>query len=223
MNTTTTILAATGGGDVDPVAPRSTSPGRPGAVAATGLWVFMGVATMLFTMLTVAYVLRLDGVDGYPLALPWQLWFSTALLAAGGVALQQAGAAARRSHRSNTHSLLLAGGTCALAFVAVQFWAWGEMQAARVVITGNPAGTFFYLLTAVHSLHVAGGLGAWALTVSIIRGNADLAAVAWRIELCARYWHFLLLVWVALFAMMASLTPELVRVICSVLKPSAAQ
>jgi cytochrome c oxidase subunit 3 len=206
MNTTTTILAATGGGDEDPVTPRWTSLGRPGAVAATGLWVFMGVATMLFTMLTVAYVLRLDGVDGYPLALPWQLWFSTALLAAGGVALQRAGAAA-----------------CALEFVAVQFWAWGEMQAARVVVTGNPAGTFFYLLTAMHGLHVAGGLGAWALTVSIIRTNADLAAVAWRIDLCARYWHFLLLVWVALFAMMALLTPELVRVICSVLKPSAAQ
>lgn len=223
MNTTTTILAVTGGGDGDPITPQSTNLGRPGAVAATGLWVFMGVATMLFTMLSVAYVLRLDGVDGYPLALPWQLWFSTALLATGGVGLQRASAAARKSRRSNTHSLLFAGGACALAFVAVQLWAWGEMQAARVLVTGNPAGTFFYLLTAMHSLHVAGGLGAWALTLRIVRTNADLAAVAWRIDLCARYWHFLLLAWVALFAMMALLTPEVVRVICSVLKPSAAQ
>lgn len=223
MDTATTILGVTGGGDEDPTTPQSSSLGRPGAVAATGLWVFMGVATMLFSMLSLAYVLRLDGVDGYPLALPWQLWFSTALLAAGGVALQRASAAARTSRRSKTHALLLAGGACALAFVGVQLWAWGEMQAARVLLTGNPAGTFFYLLTAMHSLHVAGGLVAWALTVRIIRPNADPAGIAWRIDLCARYWHFLLLAWAALFAMMALLTPEAVRVICSVLKPSGAQ
>ncbi|MEY2688066.1 MAG: hypothetical protein RL375_2264, partial [Pseudomonadota bacterium] len=29
----------------------------------------------------------------------------------------------------------------------------------------------------------------------------------WRLALCARYWHFLLLIWVALFAMLAGLRP----------------
>ena len=73
MDTTTAILAVTGGGDEDPATRQSTSLGRPGAVATTALWFFMGVATMLFTMLSLAYVLRLDGVDGYPLAQSVQL------------------------------------------------------------------------------------------------------------------------------------------------------
>jgi hypothetical protein len=38
MDTTTTILGVTGGGDEDPSTPQSKSRGRPGAVAATGLW-----------------------------------------------------------------------------------------------------------------------------------------------------------------------------------------
>jgi len=49
MDTTTTILRVTGRGDGDdPALPKTTGlrRGRPGAVAATGLWVFMGVATM---------------------------------------------------------------------------------------------------------------------------------------------------------------------------------
>jgi cytochrome c oxidase subunit 3 len=34
------------------------------------------------------------------------------------------------------------------------------------------------------------------------------------VGLCERYWHFLLLVWLALFATMAGLTNDLVRFIC---------
>ncbi|MFJ5383535.1 bb3-type cytochrome oxidase subunit III, partial [Cupriavidus sp. CER94] len=35
-----------------------------------------------------------------------------------------------------------------------------------------------------------------------------------RIGLCARYWHFLLGVWIVLLAALAWLTPELVNYIC---------
>lgn len=218
MSTSTAILAPTGRGD-DPGATPSTGLSRPAAVAATGLWFFMAVATMLFGLFSMAYVLRLDGVEGYPLALPWQLWLSTALLAFGGIALQRAGAAARLTRRAAALGLLLAGGACTFAFLGVQVWAWSEMQEARVMLNGNPAGSFFYVLTALHGLHVAGGLVAVVLTVHKVWPHADPAPVAWRLRLCARYWHFLLVVWVLLFAMMALLTPEAVRLICSTLKP----
>lgn len=193
--------------------------GHPDAIAATGLWVFMGVASALFTLFGLAYVLRLDGVDGYPLALPTQLWLSTGLLAIGGIALQQASMAARAGSRSRSHVLQLVGGLCAFAFLGAQLWAWSEMQAARVTLAGNPAGTFFYLLTAMHGFHVIGGLVAWGQTVWRVWSHADPSIAAWRVALCARYWHFLLLVWVAMFAMMALLTPEAVRIICSAFKP----
>ena len=37
---------------------------------------------------------------------------------------------------------------------------------------------------------------------------------ALRVRLCARYWHFLLAVWLLLFAAMGQLTPDIVRAIC---------
>ena len=191
----------------------SRPPDRRAASTGTGLWVFMGVATALFSLFILAYAMRMDSGDWSPLAMPWQLWLSTALLVAGSALLQRASAAARGGRWATARAQLRAGGACALAFVGVQLWVWQLQQAAHVMLAGNPAASFFYLLTAMHGLHVIGGLVGWGLTV---RGASRAAgpAFAWRIVLCARYWHFLLAVWVVLFATLGWLTPEAVRWIC---------
>ena len=184
------------------------------AAASIGLWVFMGVASALFSLFIAAYVMRMDASDWSVIAMPWQLWLSTALLVAGSAALQQASGAARLAHWPQARALLLAGGACALVFLAVQLWAWRALLAIHVGPTGNPAASFFYLLTAMHGLHVAGGLAAWAVTTRALWRDVETARSAWRISLCARYWHFLLALWLLLFATLGGLTPELVRLIC---------
>jgi cytochrome c oxidase subunit 3 len=77
-----------------------------------------------------------------------------------------------------------------------------------VSFAGNPAASFFYLLTAMHALHVGGGLVAWAQALR----RAPITRE--RVALLARYWHFLLLVWLLLFAVLGALTPEIVAFIC---------
>ena len=190
--------------------------GRPrdahASAASIGLWVFMGVATALFSLFIVAYVMRMSGDDAITIALPWQLWLSSALLVAGSVALQWAGNASRGLDPMRARRLLLAGGLCAVGFLGVQLWAWQVLLGAQVMPAGNPAGSFFYLLTAMHGLHLAGGLAGWAWTARA--AWPDPARAAWRIALCARYWHFLLAVWAVLFAALGGLTPDVVRFIC---------
>jgi len=188
-------------------------PDRRAASTGTGLWVFMGVATALFSLFILAYAMRMSGGDWSPIAMPWQLWLSTALLVASSALLQRAGAAARGGRWAVARAQLWAGGACALAFVGGQLWVWQILQAAQVMPVGNPAASFFYLLTAMHGLHVIGGLVGWGSTVRGAR-HAASPAFAWRIALCARYWHFLLAVWGGLFAALVWLTPETVRWIC---------
>lgn len=179
------------------------APLRRSQVTGIGLWVFIAVASTLFALFLTAYAMRmLDAPDWSRIMLPRQLWLSTLWLAAGSLALHTAG---RRSG-SQARLLLQAGGACALAFVLTQWSAWQALQQARVALAGNPAASFFYLLTAIHALHVVGGLVAWGLTLR--------DGQAWRIALCARYWHFLLVVWVLLFAALGWLTPEVVAFIC---------
>ncbi|WP_234815024.1 bb3-type cytochrome oxidase subunit III [Noviherbaspirillum denitrificans] len=179
--------------------------------AGVALWFFIAVATSLFSLFIAAYVMRMDGADWSVIAMPWQLWLSTALLIAGSICLQLASAFGHRKRWNGAHVLLLAGGACAFSFLAVQLWAWQVLLDNRVVPVGNPASSFFYLLTAMHGLHVAGGLVGWGITVS---GFHRAVPTEWRMALCARYWHFLLAVWLVLFAALGWLTPEVVRIIC---------
>lgn len=183
---------------------------NPAAAVSVGLWVFMGVVTALFSLFIAAYVMRMNASDWSAIAMPWQLWLSTALLGMGSVCLQRACRAAPAGARA----LLLAGGACALAFLGVQLWAWQALLAIHVGPAGNPAASFFYVLTALHGLHVAGGLVAWAVTARGAWRGADAARSARRIALCARYWHFLLALWLLLFAALGGLTPEVARFIC---------
>ncbi|CAL61296.1 putative cytochrome c oxidase subunit III CoxO [Herminiimonas arsenicoxydans] len=183
----------------------------------TALWIFMGVASSLFALFIASYAMRMDANDWHPLAMPWQLWLSTLLLISGSVALQLASQSARGADWRRARTLLLVGGIAALAFMCAQLWAWQALLTAQVRPAGNPAGSFFYLLTAMHGLHVAGGLLVWGGTVRRAwSADADAASsrIAWSIRLCARYWHFLLAVWLLLFATLGWLTPEVVRFIC---------
>jgi len=197
------------------VMPRATGRAAASRALDTGLWVFIAVASTLFGLFLTAYVMRMDSADWSTIALPPQLWLSSGLLLAGSVLLQRASAAARAARWPVAQTLLLVGGACAMAFIGVQLWAWQSLLAARVMLASNPAASFFYVLTALHGLHVLGGLIAWAATMPMVsQPSDDPAGVAQRVALCARYWHFLLAVWAVLFAVLGWLTPDVVRFIC---------
>ena len=209
-------------GTVPRVAHGGPPPRGPRALAASiGLWVFMGVATSLFSLLAWAYVMRMSEGDAVTLALPPQLLLSTVLLLAGSIALELAAGVTREcavaatpANVARARRLMLAGGACALAFLASQSWAWQAMMAARVMLTSHPAGSFFYLLTAMHGLHLLGGLVGWAwATHAAWRQPTD---GAWRMALAARYWHFMLVVWLGVYALLRWMTPEAARYICGV-------
>ena len=91
----------------------------------------------------------------------------------------------------------------AVAFLVGQLLAWRELVAAGYALASNPANSFFYLLTAVHGLHVLGGLVAWPGDARGWRGSeTETEEVRLSVDLCAIYWHFLLFVWLVLFALL---------------------
>ena len=183
--------------------------------ADTGLWCFIGVAGTLFSLFLVADVMRLAEPDATAIALPRQLWLSTAWLLCSSVLMGLCAGAARAGQGGRSLRLLVGAGAATVAFLATQGWAWRQLIDARVVLAGNPAASFFYVLTALHGLHVAGGLVALAIAWRALRHGVDHPRpTAWRLALCARYWHFLFFVWAVLLASMSWLTPDIARSIC---------
>lgn len=187
--------------------------------AAVGLGVLLGVVTTVFALLVLALLIRaqlpdwtaLTGTVGRPLADLAPLWLNTALLAVGSVAMQAASGGARRQRTTFARLAFLAGGACALAFLAGQGRVWLQLVEGGHFVAASPALSFFYLLTGLHGVHLAGGLVAWARAARRLWRPAGLAAdgAALAVTLCARYWHFLLVLWLALFALLASPPPAL--------------
>ncbi len=185
-----------------------------------GLCVFLAVVTTLFLLLASAYLMRMVLGDWVPMPVPPLLWLNTLLLVVGCVALHGAWSSARRGRRAAVRTGFLIGGGCTLAFLAGQLVAWRQLAAVGYLVATNPANTFFYLLTALHGLHLLGGLVAWGRTAIRLGPEADVFRMRQSIGLCAVYWHFLLLVWVVLFALLladdagAASMAEIIRSIC---------
>lgn len=172
------------------------------APARIGLAVFMAVATSLFALCVSAYMMRMHMGDWQSLRNPALLWVNTGVLVLGSVALQGAWGAAKRGDAGRIRTYLVAGGACTMIFVIGQYVVWRQLMEAGYYATANAANAFFYMLTALHAVHLLGGLVAWGRTTLRLLRGAELARVRMSVELCAIYWHFLLLIWVILFGLL---------------------
>jgi len=167
-----------------------------------GLRVLLAVVTVLFSLMVVAYGDRMSVSDWRPFPEPAILWLNTFILIFSSLAWHWACLNARRGEIEGVKTGLLVGGGSAIAFLIGQYWAWQQMIALGYYADSNPANSFFYLVTAAHGLHLLGGLVAWGRTTARVWRGDDLAKVRLSVELCAIYWHFLLAVWLVLFALL---------------------
>jgi cytochrome c oxidase subunit 3 len=174
---------------------------RPKVVALT---TFLAVATSFFALILSAYSLRMDYGDWVPLTEPQLLWLNTGVLVLASIALQWTRNSAVRGEASKLQPGLVAAGLLTAAFLVGQFIAWQQLNTAGQFATSNPANSFFFLLTAIHGLHILGGMYVWARATVKVMGGSASDAVRHSIELCTIYWHFLLLVWLVLFGFMLS-------------------
>jgi len=172
--------------------------------AKVGLGVFLAVVGSLFAILISAYSIRMRSADWASLPQMRLLWLNTGVLVVSSVALQSAAIAARRGQVENLGIGLAAGGVSALVFLAGQLLVWRQLAAAGLFAAINPASAFFYLITAIHGLHLAGGLVALGRVMAqawVLNGNAEKVRLS--VDLCALYWHFLLVIWIIVFGIMA--------------------
>jgi len=172
---------------------------------------FMGVVTTLFFLFTIAFLMRSQSGDwrsladpSQPLANPWQLWVNTAVLLVSSIMLEFATISARRGNLTRTKIGLVFGGLFAIAFIVGQLWVWRQLGAAGYLLASSPANSFFYVITGLHGLHLMGGLVAWGYVSGNAWRGVALERLRLGVELTARYWHFLFIIWLVMFALVAS-------------------
>jgi cytochrome c oxidase subunit 3 len=179
-----------------------------------GLWIFLAVITSLFCLFISAYYMRMGSHGGHAMhgggnwsavRDPGILWLNTIVLIVGSVAMQSARAAITRGQVEPTRVRLFAAGLLTAGFLIGQMVAWRQLRLSEVFSPQNPAVAFFYVLTAVHGLHLLGGLFVWTRTLArSLKKDIEPIDLRLSVELTSVYWHYLLLVWLGLFAVLLS-------------------
>jgi cytochrome c oxidase subunit 3 len=188
----------------------SAMPGMP--TAKIGLGVFLAVVGCLFALFASAYFMRMELSDWQALPLPRVLWVNTGILMLSSVALHVAVVAVRKDQMDTARLALVTGGLTALAFLAGQLIAWRELAAGGHGLDTNPANSFFYLLTAMHGLHIVGGVIALGRTTAQAWIAVPRDRLRLSVELCAMYWHFLLFIWLALLVLLAGWAADFIDI-----------
>ena len=172
--------------------------------AKLGVRTVMVVSTVIFSLFVVSYSDRMLIHDWKSLSEPWLLWVNTLILILTSIIFHRTKVLADKNEFEKTKNSLFVVGFLTFAFITGQLLVWQYFINLGQYASSNPANAFFYVLTALHALHVLGGLYFWAKTTTqLFKDNYNISKIKQNVELCAIYWHFLLVVWFVLFGLMA--------------------
>ena len=169
-----------------------------------GLRFIMFVSTIFFCLFIVTYSDRMVYPDWQKMPEPWLLWINTSVLFFSSVVFINAQIKSKKNQFNAVKNRLLLIGFLAFSFLIGQLLVWQQLITNGYYVSGNPSNAYFYVFTALHAIHLLGGLVYWFLTLQKVWNPRDLVIqrVKHTVELCAIYWHFLFAVWLVLFGLM---------------------
>lgn len=170
-----------------------------------GLMTVLATVTMLFAAFTAALLVRRAAMDWVPVGLPPIVWVNAAIILASSVALEAARQAARDGVAPLAAMRMLVALALGVVFLVGQVMAWRALAARGVFLPTTPHAAFFYLLSAVHGLHVVGGLGALAWAVRRLAPATRLPLSRASLTHIAVFWHFVGALWLYLLIVLTIL------------------
>ena len=171
-------------------------------------WFLLLAVLMTFGGMIGAYVvIATNGAaEWQPFQLPIQTWISTGLIIVSSLTYHIAKVAYFGGNYGRTRNYLIATTVLGAAFISSQILVWLALVNRGFYMKGNPYAGFFYILTAVHAVHVIGGIA--ALGTVLLRTWEQTSS---RNELSYRrnltrsvgwYWHFMGALWIVLFVLL---------------------
>jgi cytochrome c oxidase subunit 3 len=190
------------GGDDDGGDSGSGLPAIPSRAYFTAVQLALAGIVMFFMALTSSFLVRKGlGDDWVSFALPRVIWFNSLVLLASSGTIQVARRYMREGAVASFRRWWAYTTALGMLFLSGQLVAWRQLAAQGVFISTNPSSSFFYLLTAMHGLHLAGGILA-LLYVTFRRWRRSRITQATAADLVSIYWHFMDGLWLFLLALL---------------------
>jgi cytochrome c oxidase subunit 3 len=166
------------------------------------MWILLTAIIMLFAGLSSAFIV-LRGVPQWQnITVPRLVWGNTLILLASSIAIEFARFAVRRDRTGAVKQWLSVSGILGFGFLAGQFVAWRQLVKAGVYLSTTLHSGFFYILTGLHALHLAGGLIGLVLVLQKAFGDQLTSANHESLKVWALYWHFMDFIWLYCFLLL---------------------
>lgn len=163
------------------------------------VWLFIVTIVMLFAALTSAYIVKQSEGNWLYFDLPRIFWITTAIIMLSSISMQFAYWASGRDDFGKLKAFLIITILLGATFLVGQYYSWKQLVAMDVYFVGNPSGSFLYVLTGLHAIHILSGLVFLLIvTVSAFRLKIHSKNKI-KIEMCTTFWHFLGGLWLYLF------------------------
>jgi cytochrome c oxidase subunit 3 len=163
------------------------------------LWLIIVTIVMLFASLTSAYIVRQSDGNWLRFDLPQVFWFTSAIILLSSFTMHSALRSARKDSIRNIRLFLSVTLGLGIIFLAGQYYSWIQLIGQDIYFVGNPSGSFLYVLTGLHAVHLISGI----VFLSVVLIGSLKYKIHSRnlipIEMCATYWHFLGGLWIYLF------------------------
>ena len=173
-----------------------------------GMWIAIAAILMMFAALTSAYVFRAGTAGWRPISIPPLMWASTAVILASSATFELARKSLKGEGARKYRLWLWASLALGALFLIFQLLAWRRLVAQGVYLASNPHSSFFYVLTGLHGLHLAGGVAGLGYLIARARrdfgggGRGAKIADAARADAVGIYWHFMDGLWLYLFGLL---------------------
>lgn len=164
-----------------------------------GMWLFLVSVVMIFASLTSAYIVRRADGNWTHFELPTLFWLTSVIILLSSVTMQWSYLAAKKDNFSMMRLMITLTFVLGVAFLVGQFYGWKELVTERIFLVGNPAGSFVYVITGLHWLHIVSALIYVLIVMVAVTRQKVHSGRLLSIELCATYWHFLGVLWLYLF------------------------
>lgn len=163
------------------------------------LWLFMISILMIFAALTSAYIVRAGEGNWLEFDLPVAFWYNSAIILVSSFTMHWAYLSAKRDNLEAMKVALSITALLGIAFLVGQWLAWKQLVSSEVYLVGNPSGSFVYVFSGVHGLHIVSAI-VFVIVVLFATFRYKIHSRSMtRIEMCATYWHFLDGIWLYLF------------------------
>ena len=188
------------------------------------LWFAIISIVMLFAGLTSGYIVRQGEGKWVQFALPSLFSISTIIIVASSVTMEWARRSVRKNNLSAMRTALVLTLLLGVGFMVIQYLAWSDLFHKGIAFTGrvqdiktsftyipgkdkladnsnvgNVAGSFLYVITGLHVLHLLAGIIALIVVFSHANQNKYTSEKHNGVSMCTIYWHFLSGLWVYLF------------------------